>query len=224
MADESADCICKASPPTGYLKGRIWLDLVGFARTHLDRPINKHAGFIVSLPAIPPFHEPLAHWNHRLTLRLATILPLLGERAGVRADVSSSRRDWLPPRFRVREQFPSEQSTFHEPLAHWNHRLTLRLATILSPGGEGRGEGEREQRLMTNSPLLSQPLPHPFQRSDSVGFRRLWAWDFRLWTCFPGLSRTQLDHPARPFVHLIPAGHSAPKIHRYLPLLGVIYR
>jgi hypothetical protein len=76
-------------------------------------------------PAIPPSHEPSVHLNHRLTLRLATILPLLGERAGVRADlsrrsqakadVSSSRRDWLPPRFRVREQFPSEQATSHEP-------------------------------------------------------------------------------------------------------------
>ena len=65
-----------------------------------------------------------AHWNHRLTLQLATILPLLGERAGVRADlsrrsaaqadVSSSRRDWLPSRFMVREQFQSEQATAHE--------------------------------------------------------------------------------------------------------------
>ena len=74
---------------------------------------NRHIA--ESLPTIPPFHEPPVHWNHRLTLPLATILPLLGERAGVRADVSSSRRDWLLPRFMVREQFPSEQAAAHEP-------------------------------------------------------------------------------------------------------------
>jgi hypothetical protein len=75
------------------------------------------------------FHEPPVHWNHRLTLRLTTIPPLLGERAGlpavasakegVRADVFCSRRDSLPPRFMVREQFPSEQATAHEP---WDFR------------------------------------------------------------------------------------------------------
>ena len=35
---------------------------------------------------------------------------LLGERAGVRADVFSSRRDWLSSRFMVREQFQWEQA------------------------------------------------------------------------------------------------------------------
>jgi hypothetical protein len=86
-----------------------------------------------------PSHEPPAHWNHRLTLRLTTNLLLLGEKAGMRADVSSSRRDWLPPRFRVRKQFPSEQATSHEPPAHWNHRLTLRLTAILLLLGEKAG-------------------------------------------------------------------------------------
>ena len=67
----------------------------GAARlTGEDRPC------LLRLPTILPFHEPPVHWNHRLTLRLAAILPLLGERAGVRADVSSSRRDWLPFRFK----------------------------------------------------------------------------------------------------------------------------
>ena len=39
----------------------------------------------------------LIHWNHRVVVRLPTILPLLGERAGVRADVASFRRNYLFP-------------------------------------------------------------------------------------------------------------------------------
>jgi hypothetical protein len=101
-------------------------------------------GIRVSLPLIPPSPEPPAHRNHRLTLRLATILLLLGEKAGMRADVTSSRRDWLPPRFMVREQFPSEPATAHEPWLIRSLESSADSATAddsPSPGGEGRGEG-----------------------------------------------------------------------------------
>jgi len=37
--------------------------------------------------------EPSGCWDRCLVVRLPKILPLLGERAGVRADVVSSRRD-----------------------------------------------------------------------------------------------------------------------------------
>jgi len=106
-----------------------------------DHLITRFMGAMRVIISGRSFHEPAVHWNHRLTLRLTTIPPLLGERAGVRADVSSSRRDWLLSRFRVREQFPSEQATAHEP---WNIRPlkpSHHGATgddSPSPKGEGR--------------------------------------------------------------------------------------
>jgi len=35
------------------------------------------------------------HWNHGISVRRTIILPLLGERAGVRADVQSPRQGWI---------------------------------------------------------------------------------------------------------------------------------
>ena len=48
------------------------------------------------------------HWNPGISLSRTMILPLLGERAGVRADVQSVRRGWISvqkPKMRVRCRF-----------------------------------------------------------------------------------------------------------------------
>jgi hypothetical protein len=46
---------------------------------------------------LPMNRGPSAHWNRRLPGSLPAIPPLLGERAGVRADAASSSRDWTNP-------------------------------------------------------------------------------------------------------------------------------
>ena len=76
----------------------------------------------------------------------------------MRADVSSSRRDWLLPRFMVREQFPSEQATAHEPWIIRPLEPSDDTATgddSPSPKGEGWGEGEQVPAMQNDRPSAS---------------------------------------------------------------------
>ena len=83
---------------------------------------------------LPMDLEPYDHWDRFLFVRLTTIPPLLGEKAGVRADVASPRRAvYFPP----------------QPAVHG--RNARKCFTGFSP----RGEGKRAQPIDC---LYYQPL------------------------------------------------------------------